>query len=411
MGHFNFFTKFINRYKLFINITLGRTSYFYKGLKQYDLIIFDTIFPHPVSGFRLEEFKTLLSEFENSKIMLVADSYPLVKTPKELHPIHINEFIKRNLNSKNKLKPLKGFVNLNTKLFYCVFINNVFMLLNDLEKNKIPFIFTLYPGGGFAMNNELSNDKLKKVCSSKMFRKVIVTQKITKDYLINNHFCTEDKIEFIFGGVVPQDSLTKNTADKKYFSQGKDTLDISFCAAKYMPKGIDKGYDVFIELAHSLLAKYNFIRFHVIGGFDENDIDVSEISNNITFYGYEKFENLEKLFQNFDVLISPNKPFILDNGAFDGFPVGTVVEAALNGVMVIISDDLQQNTTFVNNQEVIIVESNSDRIEKTLISLINNPKVMIEIATTGKLKFQEIYSNKVQMNPRIDILKKFIANK
>ena len=79
--------------------------------------------------------------------------------------------------------------------------------------------------------------------------------------------------------------------------------------------------------------------------------------------------------------------------------------------MVIISDDLQQNTTFVNNQEVIIVESNSDTIEETLISLINNPKVMIEIATTGKLKFQEIYSNKVQMNPRTDILKKFIASK
>ena len=131
----------------------------------------------------------------------------------------------------------------------------------------------------------------------------------------------------------------------------------------------------------------------------------------LLFTAMKKFENLEKLFQNFDVLISPNKPFILGNGAFDGFPVGTVVEAALNGVMVIISDDLQQNTTFVNNQEVIIVESNSDRIEKTLISLINNPKVMIEIATTGKLKFQEIYSNKVQMNPRIDILKKFIANK
>lgn len=406
----NFFTKFINRFKLFVNIVLGRTPYFYKGLKKYDLIIFDTIFPHPVSGFRLEEFKMLLAKFKNSKIVLLADDYPIVKTPKELHPIHINEFVQQNLNLKNKLKHLKGFVNLNTKLFYCVFINNIFRLLAVLEKNEIPFVFTLYPGGGFAMNNEFSDAKLKKVLSSKMFRKVIVTQKITKEYLLKNDFCAEDKIEYIFGGVVPQDSLAKNTADKNYYSQGKDTLDICFCAAKYMPKGIDKGYDVLIELAHSLLLKYDFIRFHIIGGFDENDIDVSKITDNVTFYGYQKFEDLEKIFQKMDILISPNKPFVLGNGAFDGFPLGTVIEAALNGVMIILSDGLQQNTTFVDQQELIIMESNSEVIEEAVINLINTPKVMIAIATTGKLKFQEIYSNKMQMNPRIDILKKYITN-
>ena len=39
----------------------------FKGLKKYDLIIYDNIYPHPVSGFRLEEFTVLLKEFKSSK--------------------------------------------------------------------------------------------------------------------------------------------------------------------------------------------------------------------------------------------------------------------------------------------------------------------------------------------------------
>lgn len=406
-----FHNRYINRVKFLIKLSFKKSFYFYTGVKKYDIIIFDNIFPHPVSGFRLEEFTTLLSEFKDSKILLTPDSYPLVGTPKEAHQVHINDFSAKKPDLKNRLTLLKGFINLNAKLFYCVFINNIYRFLDVLEERKIPFVFTLYPGGGFAMNNEVSDAKLKKVLSSKMFRKVTVTQKITKDYLLQNDFCKEDQIEYIFGGVVPQNSLVKNSSEKKYFPQDKNTFDICFCAAKYMPKGIDKGYDVFIELAHSLSMKYDFIKFHIIGGYDQNDIDVSKISDNITFYGYQKFEGLEKIFQKIDILISPNKPFVLGNGAFDGFPLGTVVEAALNGVMVMLSDSLQQNTTFVDQQEVFIVESSSEIIEKAVSNLINNPERIKEIATKGKLKFQEVYSNKMQMNPRIKIIKEIIDKK
>lgn len=387
---------------------MGRITYFYKGLKKYDLIIFDNIYPHPVSGFRLEEFTSLLTTFEKSKILLSPDSYPTVATSKELHPIHIDDLLTQNPNLKGKLKLLKGFVNINTKLFYCVFINNIYRFLDVLEKNEIPFVFTLYPGGGFAMDNEVCDTKLKKVLSSKMFRKVIVTQKITHSYLLEKKFCNHEQIQYIFGGVVPQNSLIKDTSKKKYYMHGKNTLDICFCAAKYMPKGIDKGYDVFIELAHAMVLQYSFIRFHVIGGFDENDIDISAIKEYINFYGYQKFEALENIFHGMDIIISPNKPFVLMNGAFDGFPLGTVIEAALNGVMIILSDGLQQNTTFVDQQELIIVESNSKYIQEIIEELISEPNKIKAIATAGQQKFRNIYSNKVQMDQRIELLKKYM---
>ncbi|MDI1318520.1 glycosyltransferase [Flavobacterium sp.] len=382
--------------------------YYFKGLKKNDLIIYDDIFPHPVSGFRLEELTVLLTEFEKSKIIISSKSYSVLKSSISDNKKHIETFVHSNKDFKRKLLFRKGLININAKLFYCIFINNIYENLYWLEKYNIPFVFTLYPGGGFQMNDELTNSKLKRVLSSTLFRKVIVTQSITRDYLLKNDFCNQDKIEFIFGCVVPQNSLIKNLASKKYYSQGKSTLDICFCAAKYMPKGIDKGYDVFIEVAHALSKKCDFVQFHVIGDFDQNDIDVSEIKENITFYGYQNFDELGRTFQKIDIIISPNKPFALDVGSFDGFPLGTVVEAALNGVMVLLSDELHQNTTFVNNDQLVIIKSDSKSIENVMLTLIENPNKIIEIAINGRIKFQEVYSNKVQMKPRIELLKQYI---
>ena len=392
---------------LFFNKVLYKTIKLNLWKKQ-DLIIYDDIYPHPVSGFRLEEYTVLLTEIKKSKILLSSKAYPILKTDVSLHSIHVKEIVRNNLQLRGKLKLNRGFVNLNAKLFYCIFINNIYEFIIPLEKFKIPFVFTLYPGGGFQLNDDQSDLKLKRVLSSPMFKKVIVTQHVTKDYLITNQFCAEDKITLIFGGVVPQNSLIKDDSGRKNYLVNKATLDICFCAGKYMPKGLDKGYDVFIALAHLLAKKYDFIKFHVIGGFDGKDIDISEIKDKIEFYGYQKFENLESIFKGIDIIISPNKSFVLNKGSFDGFPLGTVVEAALNGVLVIVTDELNQNTNFKNNKELIITESDSLALEKVLTNLIDTPSSIIEIANNGKLKFQQVFSNTTQMQPRIELLQKLI---
>jgi len=386
----------------------GKSAFFYKGIKKYDLIIFDDLFPHPISGFRLEEITVLLTTIPKSKVIAEASSYPIMNTHRALHAHHVKDYIEEHSEIREKIKFNRGFVNLNTKLFYCIFINNIFSFIDILEKNKTPFVFTLYPGGGFRMNNKESDRKLNRVLGSPMFRKVIVTQKITKDYLVANAFCLEEKIEFIFGCVVPQISLEKNSLEKKTYPLFKDTLDIGFCAGKYMPKGLDKGYDVFIELAHLLSAKYKFVNFHIIGGFDENDIDITKIKDNVTFYGYRPFEELQYFFSYIDILVSPNKSFVLNEGSFDGFPLGTVIEAALNGVLAVVTDDLKQNSIFINNKHLLIVESNSSKIENAITYLINNPDKFADISINGKSKFQEVYSNSFQMNPRVKLLTKLI---
>ncbi|MEO7975765.1 glycosyltransferase family 4 protein [Flavobacterium sp.] len=401
--------KFRRKIRKKINAIFSRTR-FVKSIYKNDLFIYDDIFPHPISGFRYEEFKTLLNAFTKSKIFVEPLSYPALKTDATIHKIHVSEFKSKFPALENKIIQKTVFVNINTKLFYCVFLSNIYENLLWLEKHKIPFIFTLYPGGGFQVEDLISDQKLQKVLASPQFRKVIVTQLYTKDYLIKNNFCEANKIEYVFGCVVPQLSLNTNLPVKNKYPN-KETFDIVFCAAKYMPKGLDKGYDVFIALAHSLIEKYDFIRFHVVGGFDKEEIDVTLLEGKITFYGYQNFDNLAAIYQQMDVIVSPNKPFLYGKGAFDGFPLGTVIEAVVNNVVAIVTDNLNQNTVFENGEEIIITNGDVSSIEKEIINLIQNPEILLAISQKGRNKFLEIYSNDYQMNPRIKLLSEEIESK
>lgn len=380
----------------------------YKGSNKYDLIIYDNIYPHPMSGFRIEEFTTLLTKFTKSKIILFPSAYQYINTPVSEHKRHMEGLIAKNQSLFDKLTIKKGFININAKLFYCVFLNNIYNNLHWLEKHQIPFIFTLYPGGGFQINNEMIDNKLRIVLRSSMFKKVIVNQKYTKDYLINRNFCNHDDIEFIFGCVVPQISVKNDLSNKKSYLINKDTFDVCFSAVKYTTKGTDKGYDVFIDFAHQIAVEYDFVRFHVIGGFTENEIDIYLIKEKIQFYGYLEFKDLGAIYKNMDVMVSPNKAFMLSKGAFDGFPLGTVIEACFNGVVPLITDELKQNNIFINNEDLIIIESNSTSIKNEIISLIECPEKLYLISKRSREKFIKVYSNQMQMEPRIQILNKEI---
>ena len=191
------------------------------------------------------------------------------------------------------------------------------MVYQQLTKLNISFIFTLYPGGGFNLKSEEVKKNLILICGSPQFKGVVVTQKVSRDYLLENEICSADKIYYIFGGIVPQNSI--DCKRNNYFIDVSDKvneLNICFCASKYMDRGMDKGYDIFIDVAHKLIEEFDYINFHVVGGFDENDINVEKIKKNVHFHGYKKFEELKSFFANMDIILSPNRPNLLEDGLF-----------------------------------------------------------------------------------------------
>lgn len=400
-----YFKYTFNKYIKKINYErLSPRQIYNREIKSFDLLIYDTAFPNPVSGFRFAEFNALLQAFKNVKIIVNPTDYPPINQRSEIHKADIT-----NLKTTHHISYQKTFAGTvqnikNAKLFYCIFLNNMYDSLPYVEQKKINFIFTLYPGGGFDTKDEIALNKLKAVLSSKYFKGVIVTQQFTQDFIVNRYNCPENKILNIFGCLVPQNSI--NSTRLRRFNNSM-TLNVCFCAAKYTEIGADKGYDIFIEVAKILASNGHNIRFNVVGNYDSEVIDIEGFEKFFSFHGLKKYEELQPIFLEQDIILSPNRPFILNKGSFDGFPLGTVVEAVFNGAVPIVTDQLKQNTVF-NEDEVIIVKPDAKEIVLKIEELISNPELLNLISKKAQKRFREIYCNDYQLYKRIDFIKKHV---
>jgi len=363
------------------------------------LIILDDLYPHPISIFRNIEFNTYIEKFKNVQIYSSGDALGAVHDKRSL-PLIIKKY-------NNKTKVLTHHKLLKSKLVYSLFLNITYGFLPYIERNNLPFIFTLYPGGGFYLNHQESDNKLKRIFSSPLFRKVIVTQNVTRDYLLTKQLCPAEKIEFIYG--VVSAPLDKKSWDRKLlFGKDKETLDICFIANKNMPHGYDKGYDLFIETLKLINQEFPQIRAHVVGPYEKSDYNIEGISN-ICFHGFIEHENFVDFFRDKDIIVSPNRSFVLNHGAFDGFPTASCTEAAANGVAMFISDSIGQNVYFESGKDCVIIENNAIKIANELKTYLYNPHALYQLARNGYEKTHEIYSYEKQLLPRIDILKTEIS--
>lgn len=294
---------------------------------------------------------------------------------------------------------------LKNSLCYTVFINNIYEFLPIIERNNAPFIFTLYPGGGFMLNNSESDRKLKRVFSSGCFKKVIVTQKITEEYLLSKELCPVDKINYIYGGVFPSDHYVEHGCKKKKYKQDKETFDICFVANKYTKRGIDKGYDTFILVAKELSRRAKDIRFHVVGGFTEEDIDIKSIKGKIRFYGQQKLEFFSHFYSKMDIILSPNVPSRLAKGAFDGFPTGCCMEAGLAGVAVFCTDELKMNVRFKNEKDIKIISTDVSLIVSDVLKYYNDTVKLYALSAKGQKSFNEVFGTVNQMGQREKVIR------
>lgn len=388
---------------LFSNIYFRIKSLFI--CDHYDIIILDDIFPHKISAWRYEEFISYLQLFKKKIcIYTTGNSIGALHDTKGIRK-HIKEFKSKNPLHRKNIKLFQHYRKVNAKLAYVIFLHNAYSNLEFFERNKIPFIFTLYPGAGFLLKQESTDYMLGKVMSSKFFKGVITTQKVTTDYIKQKKYCSPSKIHFIYGVVTPRIFLSNTNNSMKDFLQN-GVLNVAFVANKQMAQGIDKGYDIFIETAKIFLKKNSQVIFHVIGPFNEDDIDITSIKGNIKFHGYKSTDEFPSFYSNIDIIISPNRPFILKPGAFDGFPTSACTEAALNAVAMMVTDPLNLNLYFKDGNDIIIIQNNAQEISEKLFYYQKNPEILKNIALNGQKKCKHIYSVENQLSKRLEILRK-----
>lgn len=365
------------------------------AVEKTELVVFDSFFPNPLSAFRFYEYHDYIKRLRGT-VYTTGHSLHLLDKEKTIN-YYINQY-----EYKKQVKLYNWDKKVVAKLAYSVFLNETIFFLPYIEKNKIPFIFTLYPGGGFRINDNESDIKLQKIFNSQYFRKVIVTQNVTQRYLLERGFCREEDIEFIYG--VPM----KPNKSRFLKNKEKESFDICFVAAKYTEQGRDKGYDIFIDVAHKLNKISEKFKFHIVGGFNENDIDITRIEKSISFYGYLDISELREFYLDKEIIVSPNRTNVLAKGAFDGFPTASVVEAGLCGVVMLFTDELNQNIYFTNNEDCVFINHSVDLIVSKILHLFSNKEKLIYIANKGKNLLEKIFSYKYQMEPRNNLISKYI---
>jgi glycosyltransferase involved in cell wall biosynthesis len=388
-----------------LNHSINRISSRARGSR--DLIILDDIFPQPISAFRIAEYTYYLESFGSSRVYSTANAFKGVREKRSFGEV-VREYESKHAHLKGRVLRYKPGTLLLGKVVYAVFLENAFGFIEQIEESRLPFVFTLYPGGAFQLNDEVSDAKLRRVLASPYFRKVIVTQNVTYQYLIDHNFCRESDIEFIFGVVLPTNTYRENPPEKKRYRQGKETFDACFVANRNMPRGEDKGYDKFIEAALILGEKYGNIHFHVVGPYDAQAMDVSPIAGRITFYGYLHTDRFKNFYATKDIIVSPNIHFKLVPGAFDGFPTGACTEAGLNGVALFVTDTLGQNIKFRDREDIVLIPHDSAKIADIVEEYYLDPEKTRILAENGQKRMQEVYSTEAQLGPRKAIITKLL---
>lgn len=375
--------------------------------ESFDITIIDDVFPYIKSPWRNSEFIEIAKYYklkvycdvpQNNKY--IPDKLSFSEMSKQFNLLYPNHNI--------DYTELKLFSPLNTKLVYLQFYNYLSRYYKHIKKNECKYVLKIYPGGGFEINNSKKDAFLKEVSANPNCRGIAVNLKSIYNYLLNNNLVAENKLTLLLGGIQDIDfnKLTLLTNEKKYFKLNKETFDIAFAANKYFPLGVDKGFDIFIETAKILVQKYPFMKFHVVGHFNPNDLPYKELLKYFTFYGFRESSFFYSFYQNIDVFISPNRQFIENPGQIDGFPLGTSLEPAINKVVLLLTDYLNDNSFLKDKEDYFCINDGILKIINVIDQLIENPLLLIQVGNNGKLKYLEFLNYKINVQKHLEFFNK-----
>lgn len=371
--------------------------------------VIDDFFPNLLTGFRVAEYNGLLGHFPGLRI---ASTYGGFDEAHAQYAARYPRFAERVL----RLDPaaLAG-----SHLAYVNFLNNAHAYLPHLQAHRVPFVMTLYPGGGFGLYEPASDAKLTEVLASPLLREVIVTQPVTRDYLRARAPAALAVTE-IFGVVShPLYFDAPQASPRRRFGVHKNSFDVAFVAEKYMPRGLNKGFPAFVRGVQAAIAGAPDVdwRIHVVGGFDRDDWRAelrpggADLGERVVLHGRLETGELRQWFGGIDLVVSPNLPGALHRGNFDGFPTGCCVEAALCGTAFAATDPLGLSEgRFRDGEHYWHLEPGAAAVTAALLALAAQPQRLAALGLAGQARAQDLFSPQRQIGGRIAVLERQSAS-
>jgi lipopolysaccharide transport system ATP-binding protein len=370
------------------------TAYALSGTRKAGLLILDDFYPNLTTGFRIAEYNHYLRVFPDLLIASTASDF------RRQHAI----FARYYPDVQNRVVAFDPALLPHARLCFLNFLNNVHHHIDSLEAANLPFVFTLYPGGGFELHSATAKSKLTRALGSPMLRAVISTQPVTTDVLRLMQCPVE--VHELYGVVVNPAYFRSFTPRTKTVvdPEGRG-LKICFVAHRYDPTGSTKGYPVFIEVCAALADRYPGLEFTVVGNYGPRDLEIpARLAGNLQFRGLMATSQLRQFLLTQDLMISPNQPYAVSGAAFDGFPTASSVEASLCGVAILCADELNLNR-FYGPDEMIICDPEASAILRAVEPLLASPSTITQIGERGRKKSAKLFSAEAQLLPRTQILR------
>jgi glycosyltransferase involved in cell wall biosynthesis len=363
----------------------------------------DHTLPFWQSPFRVREYEAILQAFPGAFVY----STWLDKWSRR-QPVEFEEFLRNRPAFASRVLPIRTGAHgppPDIRMAYLVFLLNAFTFVDLLERHHIPFCLELYPGGGFEPEQLGSDRMLQRLLGLPDFRRVIATQPLTRDFLIDKVGCRPEQVEYLYGGVFADPVEPSAAGPRRRYGFEKGTPDLCFVAHRYMPRGEDKGYDLFVETARSLLDRFPRARFHVVGDYDASIVPLDPaVAGRIRFYGRRPSSFFPHFYSCMDAIISPSRAFQRGPGDFDGFPTGCCIEAGLQGTAVVCTDPLRLNRDYRDGEDLVLVEPNVGSVTDRLATLLEEPERLHRIGVDGQRTFRRLFDPEVQVGGRLRLL-------
>jgi len=364
------------------------------------LVVLDDFFPNLLTGFRIAEYNAYLARWPDAEVLTSQPHFAACHA----------QYAARFPQFAGRVRPFAVDALAGATLAYLNFLNNAAQFLPALRSRGLPFVLTLYPGGGFGIDAPDSDEKLRQVLASPLLRALVVTTPVVAEYL--DAFAQREALELppvtqIAGVVV--NPVYFADARRVYFGAGKEHADVCFVAEKYMERGLNKGYPEFIAAAQAVAAADPAVRFHVVGSFSEDDVPLGPLAGRLRFCGTLPTSELRDFLLDMDAIVAPSRPFTLHAGNFDGFPTGACIEAAACGVAVLAADPLRQNRLFEDGKDIVLVDNEPQSIADALLALLREPARLRGIALAGQAVVRRHYAPEQQIGRRIALIERQLA--
>ncbi|MBB3676492.1 glycosyltransferase [Modestobacter versicolor] len=358
--------------------------------RRRGVVVIDDHFPTKGTGFRIAEYDWMLRHGVVSEVMTTAQPLePLVAEYALLHPETSRQI------SAYDPRRLAGF-----ECASVMFLNNAARFLADLERNELPFVLTLYPGGGLNLGEPVTERKLRRVLASPQLQHVITTQPLVTE-LVRTTGGGAVPVTEVLGVTVNPSYLTPGPGLRTdYFGSGKEHLDVCFVAHRYTADGSDKGWPVFLQSLSLLRETGVPVRGHVVGGFGRADVGAEFADLDLTFAPVLSTPQLREFYLGMDVIVSPTAPGRLAPGSFDGFPTGSCVEAALCGVALVATDPMDQNRLYTDGQDIHMPRADATDVVQRVLAMLGEPDGVRRVGQAGLRTTRRAYGVDAQLSSR-----------